>query len=93
MKFGNQCIKCSIFQDTEAVIKNSDDKIKEATNAKERQYYAQDILLEAKALLSCPDYNERDADCLRCRYISQKYIQEYEFLTKDGRRNDILLVY
>lgn len=92
MEFENQDIKCSIFWDAEAVIKKTDAKIKEARSTKERQYYAQDILLEAKSLLSCSNYNDGNPDCVSCHSISRRYIQEHEYLAKNGRRQDILLV-
>ena len=63
MEIEKQYIKCGKFQDTEVVIKRAEDKIKETRSIKERQYYAQDILLEAKALISCSNYNSNTEDC------------------------------
>ncbi len=83
MEFEKQYIKCSSFEDTEAVIKKAEDKIKKTTGVKERQYYAQDILLEAKALISCSNYNSNTEDCLSCHLVLLKYIQEYKNLAKD----------
>ncbi len=82
MEFEKQYIKCSKFQDTEAVIKKSEDKIKEIRNIKERQDYAQDILVEANTLFLCSDYNSKDPDCSNCHSISCKYLQEYGHLPK-----------
>ena len=83
MELEKQYIKCSKFQDTETVSKKAEDKIKETIGVKERQYYAQDILLEAKALISCPNYNSKKQDCLNCHLFLLKYIQEYKNLAKD----------
>ena len=87
MELEKQYIKCSKFQDTEAVIKKSEDKIKETGSIKEREYYAQDILLEAKALISCSNYNSNTEDCLNCHLVLLKYIQEYKTLAKDEVKN------
>jgi len=83
MEFENQSIKCSIFLETEAVIRKTVAKIEQTENVKERQYYAQDILLETESLLSCSNYKNRNPDCVRCHSTSQRYIQEYKHLAKD----------
>lgn len=83
MEFENQYIKCSNFRESEAIIKKAEDKIKETRTVKERQYYAQDILLEAKTLISCSNYNSNTEDCLSCQLVLLKYIQEYKNLAKD----------
>jgi len=83
MEFENKNIKCSTFQEAETIIKKAEDKIKETIGVKERQYYAQDILLEAKALISCSNYNSNTGDCLSCQLVLLKYIQEYKNLAKD----------
>lgn len=70
-------IKCPIFLETNAVIKNIISKFYKA-GPKERQDYVQDILIELKALLSCTKYNPVNSDCLDCHYILRKYLQEYK---------------
>ena len=80
----NQDIKCSIFLDTDVVIRKTVAKINEAQNIKEKQYYAQDILLEAKALIACSNYNSNTEDCSNCHTISRKYLQEYGHLPKSN---------
>jgi len=87
MELEKQYIKCSKFQDTEAVIKKAEDKIKETKSIQEKQYYAQDILLEAKALMLCSNYNSNTEDCLNCRLILFRYIQEYKRLAEDVIKN------
>ena len=82
MEFGTNNIKCKTFWDVERVIKNAGLKIKEPRNAAERRYYAQDVLLESKTLLSCPDYNARNSDCVGCRFFAHRHAREYESLTK-----------
>lgn len=86
MEFKYQNIKCNIFLDTEAVIKKTEVKVKETRTTKERQYYAQDILLEAKTLLSCSNFSITNPDCVKCHSISRGCIEEYKDLAKDKRR-------
>jgi hypothetical protein len=86
MEFENQGIKCSIFLDTEAVIRKTMDKVNDAQNIKEKQYYAQDILLEAETLLSCPSYKTENPDCLNCNSILRGYIKKYKHLDRDKMR-------
>lgn len=83
MEFDNQGIKCITFQDTEAIIKKAEAKIEEAGSVKERQYYAQDILLEVESLLSCSSYNSKNQDCLNCHLVLLNYIREYKHLAED----------
>ena len=90
MEFEKQYIKCNKFQDTEVVIKRAEDKIKETRSIKERQYYAQDILLEAKALISCSNYNSNTEDCLNCHLILLRYIQEYKHLADNVIKNPLV---
>jgi len=85
-----QEVKCSTFLDTEKVIKKTDAKIRETRITKEKRYYAGDILVEAKTLLSCSNYNTENPECLNCHSISHKLIQEYVPLTKDNRRNSAI---
>ena len=90
MKFESQNIKCNTFQDSEAIIKKTEPKMKEASSIKERKYCAQDILLEAGGLLSCSKRNPKNPDCLSCRFICHKYIQEYKHLAKDKVKESVI---
>lgn len=74
----NVVVKCSKFSDAEAVIKKIEAKIKQVGNNKERQYYIQDILLEAQTLLQCLNYKSENIGCLKCHFISNRYTQEYK---------------
>ncbi len=74
-------IKCPIFREADAIIKNIILKLEEL-NSKEKQDYAQDILVEANALLLCSNYNSKNPDCSNCYSISCKYLQEYGHLPK-----------
>jgi len=74
-------IECLIFSVSNRVIKNIILKLEKA-NSQERQDYAQDILVEANALLLCSNYNSKSPDCLNCHSISRKYLQEYGHLPK-----------
>ena len=86
MEINNQGIKCSVFLDTEVIIKKAVAKINETKDIRERQYYAQDILLEVGALMSCSNYNSKNQDCLNCHLVLLKYIQEYKNLAKDENK-------
>lgn len=90
MEFENKTIKCSTFQDAETLIKKTEEKIKETRSIKERQYYAQDILLEAESLLSCSNYNDKNPNCLNCHLILLKYIQEYKHLADNVIKNPLV---
>jgi hypothetical protein len=76
-------IECSIFRESDGIIKNIILKL-EKVNSKEKQDYAQDILVEANTLLLCSNYNSKNPDCLNCHSISRRYPQEYgqSFKTK-----------
>ena len=74
-------IKCPIFCESDEIIKNIILKIEKATS-KEKQDYAQDILVEANTLLLCSNYNSKSPDCLNCHSISRGYLQEYGGLSK-----------
>ena len=74
-------ITCPIFCETDGIIKNIILKVEKA-NSKEKQDFAQDILLEANTLLLCSNYNSKNPDCLNCHSISCKYLQEYGHLPK-----------
>ena len=89
MEFENHNIECNTFWDVERVIKKAETKIKEPRSAAEKQYYAQDILLEAETLLSCLDYDAKNSDCTTCRSFAYRYAQEYKYLTRAKRKKVI----
>ena len=68
--------------DVISVVKRTDAKIKETGIIKRRQYYAQDILVEARSLLSCSHYNAKNPDCLTCHSISHRFTEEYKCLAR-----------
>jgi len=74
MEFTKLGIECNVFQNAEEAIKNAEIKIKEARSIKERQYYTQDIIFEAKTLLTCLNYNAGNPCCLSCRTILRRHI-------------------
>mgnify|MGYP001616521205 FL=1 len=74
-------IKCSVFLETEAVIKNIISKFYKA-GLKERQDYTQDILVETNTLLLCSNYSSKNPDCSNCHSVSRKYLQDYGYLSK-----------
>ena len=76
-------IKCPIFCESDGIIKNIILKL-EQVSSKEKQDYAQDILVEANTLLLCSNYSSKNPDCLNCHTISRKYLQEYGYLAKSN---------
>ena len=74
-------IKCPVFRESDGIIKNIILKL-EKVSPREKQDYAQDILVEANTLLLCSNYNSKNADCSNCHAISRKYLQEYGHLPK-----------
>ncbi|MFA4889619.1 MAG: hypothetical protein WC628_08630 [Candidatus Omnitrophota bacterium] len=74
-------IKCPIFRESDGIIKNIILKVEKA-NSKEKQDYAQDILVEANTVLLCSDYNSKNPDCSNCHTISRKYLQEFGQFSK-----------
>ena len=74
-------ITCPIFCESGGIIKNIILKL-EQVNSKEKQDYAQDILVEANTLLLCSDYNSKNPDCPNCHTISRKYLQEFGRFSK-----------
>lgn len=84
----NRTIKCRVFWDAETTIRKAKNRVEGAKSAKEKKYYAQDILLEAGKLLSCLNYSFKNLDCLNCRTIAHKHIKEYESLAKNGAKTE-----
>ncbi|MFH1519635.1 MAG: hypothetical protein ABIE75_03585 [Candidatus Omnitrophota bacterium] len=80
MEFPDQKVKCTIFLEAQAVIRRTELKTREPRSFKEKQYYAQDILLEFRALLPCFRYDVNNLDCLNCHSLSVKYMQKYSHL-------------
>jgi len=89
MESKNQDIRCNTFWDTETVVKKAERGVKGSKSSREREYYAQDILLEAEALVSCADYKAGNPDCVRCRAISCKYTDEYKHLSTNKKEENL----
>lgn len=77
MESENQEIKCTTLCDAQRIIERAATKLKEAQSSEERQYYVKDILSEVETLLSCPNYNSKNPDCLSCYAVAYRYIQQY----------------
>jgi hypothetical protein len=84
MEFVGLDISCNFFQDAIINIKNAELRIELTRNFKERQYFAQDILLKAEDLLSCQNHNSENPDCSVCHSISRKYMLRYKNLVKES---------
>ncbi|MEW6087315.1 MAG: hypothetical protein AB1498_03355 [bacterium] len=71
---------CRIFSGTDSILKKLVEAYNGAKGVKEKQYCAEDILVEVETLLLCPNYNNENSDCLKCHSMSRNYIQKYECL-------------
>jgi len=87
MELENHNIRCNTFGDVEKVIKKAEAKIKEPKSTSEKRYYAQDILLEAETLLSCPDYKARNSGCVNCRFFAHRYIRNIKIWLRPKEQN------
>jgi len=63
-------IKCRTFQKEEPIIKNVTDKINSVAGIREKAKFAGELQKEVGVLLSCPDYDEKNSDCEKCRFIA-----------------------
>ena len=80
----NKGINCARFQAAESVIRDVRDKINQAKKA-EKVRYAERLREEAGVLLSCPEHNKKNLNCLNCRFIANAYKRTAEIIIKVGR--------
>lgn len=66
----NAKINCSTFQKQEPVIRGITAKINNAKDVLEKVEFAKKLQDEVNVLLSCPDYDEKSADCNNCHFIA-----------------------
>jgi ABC-type hemin transport system substrate-binding protein len=70
MKKQDSKINCPIFQRQEPVIEDITAKINDAGEVLEKAEFAHKLQEEVDVLLSCLDYDEKNADCSNCRFIA-----------------------
>jgi len=63
-------INCQTFQKQEPAIEDITAKINNAKDVLEKAEFAEKLQEEVDVLLSCPDYDEKSADCSNCRFIA-----------------------
>jgi len=63
-------INCPTFQKQEPIIEDITAKINNAKDVLEKAEFAKKLQEEVDVLLSCPDYDEKSADCSNCRFIA-----------------------
>jgi hypothetical protein len=63
-------INCPTFQKQEPVIEDITAKINDAKGVLEKAEFARQLQDEVDVLLSCPDYDEKSAECSNCRLIA-----------------------
>lgn len=63
-------MNCPTFQKQEPVIEEITAKINSAKDVLEKAEFAEKLQEEVDVLLSCPDYDEKSADCKNCHFIA-----------------------
>lgn len=63
-------VNCSIFQKQDSEIQEITAKINSVKGVLEKADFAEELQKEINVLLSCPDYNQENADCSNCRFIA-----------------------
>lgn len=76
-------INCAIFQTAEAVIRDVKDKINRAKR-EEKARFAERLKEEVNPLLSCPEYNGKNLNCLNCRFIANACKRTADIIIKAG---------
>ena len=84
MTAGDKGINCSRFQAAESMIRDVKDKINQAKKA-EKAKYAERLREEAGALLSCPEQDRKNLNCVSCRFIANAYKRTAEIIIKVGK--------
>jgi hypothetical protein len=63
-------IDCATFQRQEEVIERTTAKINCVGDISEKAELAEELHEEVEVLISCPEYDEKSADCNKCRFIA-----------------------
>jgi hypothetical protein len=75
-------ISCSTFQKQEPVIKDITDKVNKAKGVEEKAKFAEELQKEIDVLLSCPDYNVKKLECMKCRTVTKLRQQTANMILK-----------
>lgn len=62
-------IKCTIFHSKNETIEGITKAINEAENVERKAHFAERLVKEAGALLSCRHFDEKRVECKICHYI------------------------
>jgi hypothetical protein len=81
-------INCPTFQKQEPVIKDITTKINSAKGVLEKADFAEELRKEVDILLSCPDYNQENADCSNCRFITNVRKKTADLVIKAKKLGD-----
>jgi hypothetical protein len=70
MKEDKPTISCPTFQTQEPVIERIIAKVNGAKDIAQKAELAGELHEEVEVLVSCPEYDEKSADCNKCRLIA-----------------------
>lgn len=75
-------INCPMFQKQETIIEEVTAKINDAERVLEKADFAEELQQEVNVLLSCPDYDQKNTDCINCHFISNVRKKTAELIIK-----------
>jgi len=81
----NAKINCSTFQKQEALIEDITAKINSVKDVSKKAEFAKKLVEEVDVLRSCPDYDEKSADCNNCRFIANLRKKTADLIIKAKR--------
>jgi len=82
MKKTDSKINCPTFLKQEPMIEDITAKINGAKRVLEKADFAEELQKEVDVLLSCPNYDEKNADCSNCRFIANVRKKTAELVIK-----------
>jgi len=68
MKEDKPTISCPTFQAQEPVIEHIIAKVNGVKDIAQKAELAEELHEEVEVLISCPEYDEKSADCNKCRF-------------------------
>jgi len=81
-------ISCPTFQKQAPVIEDITAKINDAKGVLEKAEFAEELRKEVDILLSCPDYNQENAGCSNCRFITNVRKRTADLVIKAKKLGD-----
>lgn len=78
-------ISCRIFTQQEPAVLRITAEINKARGAREKSWWAEELLKEVKGLLDCPSHDSAKPDCVNCRTICQLRSRTANLVLKAGK--------